>query len=67
MYQREWAEELGGGEDSGGEGKGIEELRSYNTHESIPLHTIKYSKAKSNSNGQVCYSETTTACHEVGT
>jgi len=34
VYQREWAEELGGGEDSGGEGKGIEELRSYNTHES---------------------------------
>ena len=34
VYQREWAEELRGGEDSGGEGKGIEELRSYNTHES---------------------------------
>lgn len=33
VSEGEWAEELGG-EDSGGEGKGIEQLRSYNTHES---------------------------------
>ena len=34
VYQKEWAEELGRGEDSGGEGKGIEQLRSYDAHES---------------------------------